>query len=361
MRLRGVIISGGGTGGHLYPALAVGRKLQEKDPGIRLTFIGSHRPIEKELMERHGAHFIPMRIEGIKGRGLRSLRTMILLPFALIRSFLLLARLKPGLVIGVGGYSAGPVVLTASLLRIPTLILEQNLTPGFTNRLLMRWAKKAVVAFENSLAYFKGKGIFLGNPVREEFYRLRPKPRAALLTLLVFGGSQGSRVLNEAMTAALPLLKPEKGNLRIFHQTGKADFDKVKEAYVQNGFPDAEVAPFFFDMAGYFENSDLVISRAGATTIAELVVAQKAAVLVPFALASEDHQAKNAAELERVDGAEVILEKDLTPRLLAERILFYMKNPERISSRERNLAVLKTEDPAGRIAELCFELMKRKG
>jgi UDP-N-acetylglucosamine--N-acetylmuramyl-(pentapeptide) pyrophosphoryl-undecaprenol N-acetylglucosamine transferase len=361
MRSRSVVISGGGTGGHLYPALAVGRKLQEKDPDIRLTFIGSHRAIENDLMERHGAHFIPMRIEGIKGRGLKSLRTMVLLPFALIRSLLLLARLKPGLVIGVGGYSAGPVVLTASLLRIPTLILEQNLTPGFTNRLLIRWTKKAVVAFENSLAFFKGKGIFLGNPVREEFHRLRPKPRAAILTLLIFGGSQGSRILNEAMTAALLHLKPEKGNLRFFHQTGKADFDKVKEGYVQNGFPDAEVASFFFDMAGYFEKSDLVVSRAGATTIAELIVAQKAAVLVPFALASEDHQAKNAAELERVDGAEVILERDLTPRLLAERILFYLKNPERISAMERNLAVLKTEDPAGRIVALCFELMREKG
>jgi len=361
MRGRSVVISGGGTGGHLYPALAVGRKLVEKDPGIRLNFIGSHRPIEKDLMERSGAHFIPMRIEGIKGRGLKSLRTMLLLPFALIRSFFLLTRLKPGLVIGVGGYSSGPVVLMASLLRIPTLILEQNSTPGFTNRLLIRWAKKAVVAFEDSLAHFKGKGIFLGNPVREEFYRLRPKPRAAILTLLVFGGSQGSHVLNEVMTAALPFLKPEKGNLRLIHQTGKADFDKVKEGYVQNGFQDAEVAPFFFDMAGFFEKSDLVVSRAGATTIAELIVAQKAAVLVPFALASENHQAKNATELERVDGAEVILEKDLTPRLLAERILFYLKNPDRISSMERNLAGLKTDDPAGRIAALCFELMKEKG
>jgi len=361
MRSRGVVISGGGTGGHLFPALAVGRRLQEQNPAIRLTYIGGHRPLEKDLMGRYGAHFIPMRIEGIKGRGLKGLRTMALLPFAFIRSFFLLARFRPGLVIGVGGYSAGPVVLAASLLRIPTLILEQNSTPGLTNRLLIRWAKKAVVAFESSLAYFKGKGVFLGNPVREEFYRLRTKPRTPNLTLLVFGGSQGSRVLNEAMLAALPFLKPERDNLCLFHQTGKAEFDRVKEAYTQNGFPDAEVAPFFFDMAGYFEKSDLVISRAGATTIAELIVAQKAALLIPFALASEDHQAKNAAELARVDGAEVILEKDLTPRLLAERILFYLRNPEKLSSMERNLAALKTEDPAGRISALCFELMRGKG
>jgi UDP-N-acetylglucosamine--N-acetylmuramyl-(pentapeptide) pyrophosphoryl-undecaprenol N-acetylglucosamine transferase len=358
MKARRIVISGGGTGGHLYPALAVGRMLQERDPGLRLTFIGSHRSIEKDLMERYGAHFIPMRIEGLKGRGWKSLKTMVLLPFALIRSLFLLARLRPGLVIGVGGYSAGPVVLAASVLGIPSLILEQNVRPGYTNRLLTRWAEKAVVAFENSLPSFKGKGIFLGNPVREEFYRLRPKPREAVLTVLVFGGSQGSRILNETMAAALPLLRPEKGRLRLIHQTGKADFDKVKEAYVQNGFADAEVAPFFFDMAGYFEKSDLVVSRAGATTIAELIVACKAAVLVPFALASEDHQAQNARELERVDGAEVILERDLTPGRLAERILYYLRNPERVSAMERNLTVLRTEDPAGRIAGLCFELMR---
>ena len=359
MKQRSVVISGGGTGGHLYPALAVGRRLRERDPAIRLTYIGSHRPLEKDLMDRHGAHFIPMRIEGLKGRGLRGLKTLLLLPFALLRSFALLARFKPDLVVGVGGYSAGPVVLAASLLRVPTLILEQNATPGFTNRLLIRWAKKAVVAFEDSLAHFQGKGIFLGNPVREEFYRLRPKPRAEILSLLIFGGSQGSRVLYEGLMAALPLHAPEKARLRIYHQTGKTDFDRVKQSYAQNGFEAAEVAPFFFDMPSYFEKADLVISRAGATTIAELIVAQKAALLVPFAQASEDHQRKIAAELVRVDGAEMILEADLTPQLLAGRVLFYLRHPERLSAIERNLASLKTEDPAGRIADLCFDRMNK--
>jgi len=358
MKQRTIVISGGGTGGHLYPALAVGRRLRERDPAIRLIYTGSHRPLEKDLMDRHGAYFIPMRIEGIKGRGLRGLKTIFLLPFAMLRSLVLLVRFKPRLVIGVGGYSAGPVVLMASLLGVPTLILEQNATPGFTNRLLIRWVKKAVVAFEDSLAHFRGKGIFLGNPVREEFYRLPPKPREATLTLLVFGGSQGSRVLNEAMMETLPLLRSEKDRLRIFHQTGEADCDRVRQAYAQNGFEKAEVAPFFFDMAEKFEKADLVLSRAGATTIAELIVAQQAALLVPFARASEDHQAKNAAELVRVGGAEMIRESDLTPRLLAERILFYSRNPERLGTMERNLALLKTEDPAGRIAGLCFELMR---
>jgi UDP-N-acetylglucosamine--N-acetylmuramyl-(pentapeptide) pyrophosphoryl-undecaprenol N-acetylglucosamine transferase len=311
-------------------------------------------------MERYGAHFIPMKIEGLKGRGWKSLRAIALLPFAFLKSLAILLRLKPDLVIGVGGYSSGPVVLTASLLGIPTLILEQNLRPGFTNRLLIRWAKKAVVAFENSLAFFKGKGVFLGNPVREEFYGLRPKARTDTLTLLIFGGSQGSHVLNQTMTAALPFLAAAKSRLRIFHQTGPADLEIVKEGYVQNGFEDAEIAPFFFDMAGFFEKSDLVISRAGATTIAELIVAQKAAVLIPFALASEDHQAKNSGELARVDGAEVILESKLSPQVLAEKILFFLHHKERITAMEKNLAVLKTDRPAEKISALCFELMESK-
>jgi len=352
------VISGGGTGGHIYPALAVGEKLRSREPSLRLTFIGSHRAMEKSLMERQGVHFIPMRIEGLKGRGLKSLRTMALLPFAFARSLVLLLKLRPALVIGVGGYSSGPVVLTASLIGIPTLILEQNLTPGFTNRLLTRWATKAVVAFENSLGCFKDKGIWLGNPVREEFYQIRPKPRAPEFVLLVFGGSQGARVLNRTMAAALPLLSPVKGRLRIIHQTGAADCETVKSAYIGSGFADAEVAPFFHDMARSFEKADLVIGRAGATTIAELIVARRAAILVPFAGAADDHQAKNAGELARVGAAEVILEKDLSPALLAERITFFLENRERITEMENNLAALRTERPADRIADLCFQLME---
>jgi UDP-N-acetylglucosamine--N-acetylmuramyl-(pentapeptide) pyrophosphoryl-undecaprenol N-acetylglucosamine transferase len=353
-----VIISGGGTGGHLYPALAVGDKLVAREPSLRLTFIGGGRAIERDLMERRGAHYIPLKIEGLKGRGLKSLWALALLPLAFGRSVAVLLRLRPALVIGVGGYSSGPVVMAACFLRIPTIILEQNLTPGFTNRLLTRWAKKAVVAFENSLVYFRGKGVWLGNPAREEFYRLRPKPRSGELALLLFGGSQGAHILNRTMTAALPLLAAVRDRLRVFHQTGESDYESVRRAYLDSGFGRAEVAPFFHDMAGYFEKADLVISRAGATTIAELIVARKAAILVPFARASEDHQARNAAELARVGAAEVILEKDFTPELLAERIVFYLGNGERLTAMENRSAALRTERPADRIADLCFNLMR---
>src|SRR5512135_3147306 len=177
MKERRVIISGGGTGGHLFPALVVGRKLLGLDPGLRLTYVGTDRDVERKIMAGQAVDFVPMKIEGLKGRGLKSLRALIILPGAFVRSLGLLLRLRPSLVIGVGGYSSGPIVLLASWLRIPTLIMEQNARPGFTNRLLARWVGTAVVAFETTLPCFKGKGILLGNPVREEFYA-RPAPRS---------------------------------------------------------------------------------------------------------------------------------------------------------------------------------------
>ncbi len=360
MKKRSIILSGGGTGGHLYPALSVGKILLEKDPALNLLFIGSKRSVEKSIMSHSRMRFVPLAIEGIKGRGIKSLKALSLLPFALVKSLFILLRYRPGLVIGFGGYSSGPVVVTAALFGIPTLILEQNVYPGLTNRLLLRWAQKAVVAFESSLPYFKGKGIFLGNPVREEFYSLRPKPRADKLSLLVFGGSQGSRILNQTMVGALPLLQKIKARLSIVHQTGQADYEWVQATYKQQEFKEVTVAPFFYEMPSCFEKADLVICRAGATTIAELIAAQKASILIPFALAAEDHQTKNARELEKIKGAEVILEKDLSPALLAERILFYLDHPDAISAMERNLTLLKTEQPAEKIARLCFDLMEAR-
>lgn len=357
MSARRVVISGGGTGGHVYPALAVGGALRAVDPSVEIVFIGSRRTIEKRIMDEHGARFIAMKIEGLRGRGLRSVRGLALLPAAFIKSLTLLVRLKPGLVIGVGGYSSGPVVLLAAWLRIPTLILEQNVRPGFTNRLLVRWAKKAVVAFPSSLPAFRGKGVWLGNPVREEFLSLPPKAEGGVLTVLVFGGSQGSNVLNRAVAAALPLLPGERDRLVIIHQTGKDDFEWVKQAYRDSGFDETRVAPYYPDMAACFGRSDLIVSRAGATTCAELIAAGKPALLVPFAGASENHQEANARELEKAGGAEVVLEKDLTPELLAARIRHYLGRRDEIRRMAGSLGPLRTENSAEKIAGLCIRLM----
>ena len=261
MKTLSVVISGGGTGGHLYPALVVGRRLLSMAPGLGLTYVGTRRDVEQKIMAEHGVKFIPMRIEGLKGRGLKSLRALIILPLAFVHSLAILVRTRPGLVIGVGGYSSGPIVLLASWFRVPTVILEQNARPGFTNRLLARWVDRAVVAFPSTLPAFKGKGVLLGNPVREDFYAVPAKKRTGALDVLVFGGSQGSRFLNDRITAALPLLAAAKGRLRMAHQTGTNDLERVRAAYRANGFDGAEVAAYFPGMAAYFGRADLIVSN----------------------------------------------------------------------------------------------------
>jgi UDP-N-acetylglucosamine--N-acetylmuramyl-(pentapeptide) pyrophosphoryl-undecaprenol N-acetylglucosamine transferase len=358
MRRPGVIISGGGTGGHLYPAIVVGRKLLDLAPEIALTYVGTRREVEGRIMAAHGVRFIPMPIEGLKGRGLRSLRGLLILPLAFAQSLLILARARPTLVIGVGGYSSGPIVLLASWLRIPTVILEQNARPGFTNRLLRRAVRKAVVAFPSTLPAFKGKGLALGNPVREEFYALPAKKRGPTLEVLVFGGSQGSHFLNTRIAEALPLLAAAKDRLRLTHQTGTADLESVSAVYRASRFERAEVAAYFPDMPAYFGRADLVVCRAGATTLAELIAARRAAILVPFAGAAEDHQSANARELGSVGGAVVLPEAEATAEALAARILRFLDRPGELDAMERSVARLQIEDPAGRIAALCLSLMK---
>jgi UDP-N-acetylglucosamine--N-acetylmuramyl-(pentapeptide) pyrophosphoryl-undecaprenol N-acetylglucosamine transferase len=360
MKARRIIISGGGTAGHIHPALAVGEKLKARDPEAALTFVGSTRSLERQIMAHYNAHFIPLKIEGIKGKGLKTLSSLLPLPLAFLKSLFILLRLRPRLVLGVGGYSSGPIVLLASWLRIPTLILEQNLRPGLTNRLLCRWTDKAVVSFEDSIPYFGSKGVFIGNPVREEFYSLPLKERNGYLTLLIFGGSQGSHFLNEGIVRSLALLKKDRDRLKIFHQTGEKDLQWVKQSYSKEGFDKAVTAPYFLQMAEYFQKSDLIISRAGASTIAELIAARKASVLIPFSQATDDHQLLNARELEKVKGAEVITESQFSPEIFAEKIQGFLDDKAKIDEMERNLAPLKKTDVAERIADLCFVLMEKE-
>jgi UDP-N-acetylglucosamine--N-acetylmuramyl-(pentapeptide) pyrophosphoryl-undecaprenol N-acetylglucosamine transferase len=357
MKMRKIIISGGGTGGHLYPALAVGEKLRERDPSIEIYFVGSSRLLEKSIMERYKANFIPLKIEGLKGKGLKTLKSLALLPYGFLKSIYVLFHIRPALVIGVGGYSSGPIVLLASWLRIPTLIMEQNLKPGLTNRLLLPWVRKAVVAFEGSIPYFKGKGYVTGNPTREEFYSLPKKERNHRLSLLIFGGSQGSHFLNRRVTESLPLLSEEKKRLRFVHQTGENDYEWVKDRYAHNGYTNVTVSPYFFNIPEYFQSSDLIVCRSGATTIAELIAAQKASLLVPFAQATDDHQLLNAKELEKAHGAEILCEDDFTPEMFTEKIRDFMSHKEKIDQMENNLKSLKTENAAGKISDVCFKLM----
>jgi UDP-N-acetylglucosamine--N-acetylmuramyl-(pentapeptide) pyrophosphoryl-undecaprenol N-acetylglucosamine transferase len=354
-------MSGGGTGGHLFPALAVARALREADPGLPIVFAGSRRRLEAGIVAGAGFGFVPLSIEGLMGRGLKSLRTLALLPVAFVQALALLARTRPRLVVGAGGYSSGPVVLPAAVLGVPTLLLEPNVRPGFTNRLLRPWARAAAVAFPETLAAFKGKAVLFGNPVRAEFEAIGPSPALGPFTVLVFGGSQGSAFLNDAFAATLPLLAGRKAEIRIVHQTGEKDLARVRGIYRAAGFDAAETAPFFDDMPVRFARANLVVCRAGATTCAELVAAGRAAVLVPFAAAAEGHQLHNARALEKAGGAVVLEEKDCAPEALAAAVLRLAGDRAAVAAMEAKLAALRRPGAAGRIARLCLDLMGRAG
>ncbi len=358
MASRRVFISGGGTGGHLYPALVLGRALREADPGLDIVFIGSRRAAEQRILAAQNVRSIAMSIDGLKGRGLKSFRGLILLPGAFLKSLSLLVRFKPGLVVGVGGYSSGPVVLTAAWLGTPTLIMEQNVRPGFTNRTLSRWVNRAVVAFDESLPYFRGKGIRLGNPVRDEFAALPPRRPGPAFRVLVFGGSQGSHVLNQGLAAVLPALSAIKDRLAFVHQTGPSELLAVRRAYAEAGFAGAVIEAYFDDMPARFGWADLVIARAGATTCAELVAAGRASILVPFAGAAEGHQARNAAALAKAGGAEVLDEADFVPSSLSGAIRKLLDDPGRLEAMEKALQPLKTPAAAVQISALCLSMMK---
>ncbi|MGB9892987.1 MAG: UDP-N-acetylglucosamine--N-acetylmuramyl-(pentapeptide) pyrophosphoryl-undecaprenol N-acetylglucosamine transferase, partial [Candidatus Saccharicenans sp.] len=259
MKGKKVIISGGGTGGHLYPALVLGQKLQQLQPDLQLVYVGSSRAVEKKIMSEEVSCFLTLPVEGLKGRGWKKIRGLVLLPLAFIKSIVLLLRFRPALVVGVGGFSSGPIVLLAALSGKPSIILEQNALPGYTNRKLGRWVDQVVVAFESSIAYFGPKAIHLGNPVRPEFYQVPKKQREEKLTLLIFGGSQGSRFLNDQLIESLPYLQEIKDSLVIYHQTGEKDFKRVQEAYQQAGFVQSVISPYFSPMADYFALADLII------------------------------------------------------------------------------------------------------
>jgi UDP-N-acetylglucosamine--N-acetylmuramyl-(pentapeptide) pyrophosphoryl-undecaprenol N-acetylglucosamine transferase len=354
-----IVISGGGTGGHLYPALVLARTLREMEPAVEILHVGSRREAERRIMAAQGVRFETLPVEGLAGGGRKAIQGLALLPAAFLKSYRLLRRFKPGLVVGVGGFSSGPIVWLASRMGIPTLIMESNVRPGFTNRRLAGRADRAVAAFEATLACFPGNGVLLGNPVRPEFTALPRKLRDGRLAVLIFGGSQGSRLLNRTMAAALPLLTGLSGRLSIVHQTGPEGLLETRRAYAESGFGEAVVEAYFEDMPARFGRADLVLARAGATTCAELIAARKAALLVPFAAAAEGHQAANAEALHAAGGAEVIEEPELTPRRLAEQLRWCLSHPEALTAMEDRLAPLARPDAARRIAALCLELEAR--
>jgi UDP-N-acetylglucosamine--N-acetylmuramyl-(pentapeptide) pyrophosphoryl-undecaprenol N-acetylglucosamine transferase len=352
-----VIIAAGGTGGHIFPGVAIAREFRRRDSSTEILFVGTARGLETKIVPREGFDLELISVGALKGVSLfERIKSLAGLPTSLVAALRILKRFKPNVVIGVGGYSSGPTLLMAALWRLPTMVVEPNAMPGFTNRVLARFVNAAALSFADAQKYFGSRGVVTGNPVRLNFARLGRKERGETLNVLIFGGSQGARAINNAMTAALPLLAARKGRLAFTHQTGEPDFDAVRSAYSAAGFDSAGVIPFIHDMADQFERADVLICRSGATTAAEVAAAGKAAIFVPFPFATDDHQRRNAEAFERVGAGRMILQKDLTPARLAAELNQLMEHPEEIDRMEESSRKLGRVDSTERAVDLAMKV-----
>ncbi len=358
-----VVIAGGGTGGHLYPGIAVARELLARRPDAEVSFAGTAQGIEARVVPREGFALDVIRSSGVKGKSFSGfVRGVARVPLGLLDGWRIVSARRPSIVIGVGGYSSGPVVLVAALRGVPAMLLEQNAVPGLTNRMLSRFVVAAAVTFDSTRAFFGAKGFVSGNPVRPEFFAASgPHQETALddqisvTRVLVFGGSQGAHAINVAMVEAAPQLAAGGSHLGLVHQTGERDVEMVRTGYRQAGLQ-ADVEPFLYDMGRQLGQADVIVCRAGATTLAEIAAAGKAAVLIPLPTATDDHQRKNAEALANAGAAELLLQRDLTGTALAARVLALAADRarrQRMAAAARSLA---RPDAARVIVDRLLEL-----
>lgn len=357
-----VVIAGGGTGGHLYPGIAVARALVARRPDAVVSFAGTARGIEVRVVPKEGFALDLIRSGGLKGKSaIARARGLALFPASGLDAWRVLSRRQPDVVIGLGGYSSGPIVLLASMLPIPTLLMEQNAVPGLTNRLLARVVRAAAVTYPSTLAYFGNRGFVSGNPVRAGFFRVaeaamnEPDASGGARRVLVFGGSQGANAINLAMVEAAPDLVASQVPIRVTHQTGERDLEMVRAGYQGAGL-EGRVEPFLFDMDRAMSASDLVVSRAGATTIAEIAAAGRAAILIPLPTATDDHQRKNAEVLAAAGAAEVIDQRDLTGHTLAASIVNLAGDAARRAQMASAVRQFARPDAADTIADRVLQL-----
>jgi UDP-N-acetylglucosamine--N-acetylmuramyl-(pentapeptide) pyrophosphoryl-undecaprenol N-acetylglucosamine transferase len=363
-----VVIAGGGTGGHLYPGIALARELQRRDRSVVVSFVGTAAGLEARVVPREGLPLDLIRVSGLKGKPAAQLvRGVLGLPRAAVDAWRVISARRPHVVVGVGGFASGPVLALAWLRRIPTLVLEQNARPGLTNRLLAPVVGAAAVNFEEALRFFPRTGFVAGNPVRAGFFApadeeanekselATPRNRAA--RVLIVGGSQGAHAINMAVVAAAPRLAAAGPRLAITHQTGARDLAVVRDAFERVGLA-ARVEAFIHEMDREMTRADLVIARAGATTLSELAAAGRPALLVPLPTATDDHQRRNAEAVARAGAAVVVEERDLTGDRLAGEIDALIDNPRRLVEMGRAAKALARPDAAERIADRVYALAR---
>ncbi|MBI4698675.1 MAG: undecaprenyldiphospho-muramoylpentapeptide beta-N-acetylglucosaminyltransferase [Nitrospirae bacterium] len=362
-----IVIAGGGTGGHLFPGIAVAKELIKTHKGTEIMFIGTSEGIEARIVPKEGFDIRFIKSEGLVGRSFfRTIRSAVKIPLAVRDSRSILKDIKPDAVFGVGGYSSGPVLLSAYLLGIPTIIHEQNTLPGLTNKLLGKFVDIVAVTYIESMDFFSKDNVYItGNPVREEILKGNRERGyrtfsldSGLFTIFVFGGSSGASKINKAMSESLVYLEEFKDKIQILHQTGERDFDSVRGFYHAKGFK-GTVIPFTFDMADAYAVADLIVSRAGATTLAELTACGKAAILVPYPFAANNHQEINARKLWDVGAAQMILDRELNGKTLSDLVRHLFHEPDAIGEMERVSRSLGKPDATRNMIELIMSLVKK--
>jgi UDP-N-acetylglucosamine--N-acetylmuramyl-(pentapeptide) pyrophosphoryl-undecaprenol N-acetylglucosamine transferase len=353
------IIAGGGTGGHLFPGMAIAEALVEKEMGNEVLFIGTERGIESKVLKGGKFPLITIHARPLQGRSLLGkVKAIWSIPKAMREAYSILKDFRPQLVLGVGGYASGPTLIAAFLLGIKRVIHEQNVIPGMTNRILKWFSQRIFVSFEETKRYFPSeKTLVTGNPIRREIFKGIEKRKGDRFTLLIFGGSAGAHRINQAMIEGLERLQPIKSFLMFFHQTGKEDEEWVSKGYRNYGF-EALVKPFFEDMATYYQRSDLVVCRSGASTVAELAVCGKAAILIPYPYAAHNHQLINAQKLVDLGAVRMIRDEELSGSSLAQNILYLYDHPEECTRMEEKIRQVGRPKAAQEIAEHCYALIR---
>ena len=352
-----VVLAGGGTGGHVIPALAIAHEMRDHY-AAEVRFVGTARGMEKRLVPAAGYPLEFIEVGALKKVSLSTrLKTLTVLPRAVLASRRFLRTFGPGVVIGVGGYASGPVMLAAALAGVPTVIFEPNRVPGLANRLAGILVSAAAVQFAQTRRYFR-HGQVTGVPVRPAFFTCPERPPDAAPTLLVFGGSQGSHALNEVVVQSLNSLEGEISGLQVIHQTGEADYNRVQAAYLRVGIS-AEVSPFIEDMPRAFARADLLLCRSGASTVAEITAAGKVAIMVPYPHAADDHQRRNAETLAEADAGVLLPESQLTPESLMQTLVSLFRDRPRLQRMSRAARSLAHPEAAAAIARIAVGLMKK--
>jgi UDP-N-acetylglucosamine--N-acetylmuramyl-(pentapeptide) pyrophosphoryl-undecaprenol N-acetylglucosamine transferase len=358
MAVQRVLVTGGGTGGHIFPALAIAGELRRQAPRMEVRFAGSRYGMERRIVPGRGFRLHLLHVKGLRGKGLLdTVHSLALLPLALAEALAILLSFQPQAVVGVGGYASFPVALAGKLLGRPLLVQEQNWAPGFANRVLGRLARTVAVSFPQSAdAFGPGKTVLTGNPVRPDFAAIGPPDRAAPPGLLIFGGSRGARTINRAVCAALPALAGTGVEMRIRHQTGAEDERWVAEAYRHAGV-EAEVSAFIEEMPAAMAECSLALCRSGASTVAELAAAGRPAVFVPFPQATGGHQEQNAFAVAQAGAGLVIPQEKLDPGGLAETLAALLADRGRLDRMAEAAKSLARPDAAAKIAGLVLGMI----